>query len=171
MGAKQTKDMTEAERIALRKYNISTFAVDPDEIILSKTKAVPYDMYESIKKYRQGTYLGPGAKRRVGLYAASITVTPKLTLMVMFMGPEERPISVFFSTKDLMDINHRWVLNSEKLSGACGTYEFTRVVYFQGKNLVVSTRMEGVKMIPGKSFTGNETAVLKKNNSNGINII
>jgi hypothetical protein len=110
--------------------------------------------------YRQGTYMPSNNKS--GKYSATVVVTPSYVLFTIKLPPYILPATAYGKASDLLNPYHRWVLNSETLKGACGQYEFKRVVYFKGDRLVFSDKQKGIKMDYGKNFHVERDWVLVK---------
>jgi hypothetical protein len=110
--------------------------------------------------YRQGTYMTSNNKS--GKYSATVVVTPNYVLFTLKLPQYILPATVYGKTSDLLNPNHRWVLNSETLGSACGQYKVDRVVYFKGNRLVFSSTQKGIRMGFGKTFMSNTNLVLNK---------
>jgi hypothetical protein len=109
---------------------------------------------------RQGTYMP--SNNRSGKYSATVVVTPNYVLFTLKIPPYISPATVYGKASDLLNPDHKWVLNSETLGGACGKYKFNRVVYFKGNQLVFAGTQTGFDMDSGKTFNSTISWVLDK---------
>jgi hypothetical protein len=110
--------------------------------------------------YRQGTYMPSNNKS--GKYKATVVVASRYVLFTLKFPPYVLPATVYGKASDLLNPNHRCVLNSEVLGGAYGKYKFDRVMYFNGNKLVFSSTQKKVATDSGKTLISNANWVLEK---------
>lgn len=149
MGAKQSNEIqTPVANLVEDPMLINTLTVSNNTITDSRVI------------HRQGTYMP--VTDRSGKNIATVVVTPNFVLFTLKFPPYTSPATVYGNASDLLNPNHKWVLNSETLSGACGRYQFDRVVYFKGDRLIFEGTQKGVDMQSGKWFNQNITWVMEK---------